>query len=79
MVDQIQVDAFKVKVLHSADLTEKNVRVDAVKVKVLHSRPWGAPEPPAGGQRTFPLPQAQTVWQSQAGKRTFPVPGEQVL
>lgn len=29
------------------------------------------------GQRTFPLPNAKTVWQSQSGKRTFPMPGEQ--
>lgn len=29
------------------------------------------------GMRTYPLPNAKTVWQSQTGKRKFPMPGEQ--
>jgi hypothetical protein len=29
------------------------------------------------GRRTFPVPQDETIWQSQSGKRTFPLIGQQ--
>ena len=57
-------------------ILEVNRAIGGISVHIL------APvfDPGGGsGARTFPLPNAKTVWQSQPGKRTFPLPGEQGL
>ena len=57
-------------------LLEINRAIGGVSVHILVPAYTAGP---TGGARTFPLPNAKTVWQSQSGKRTFPLPGEQTV
>jgi len=70
MANEIRLDRIGQVVIWDEAQTTKVTQVAAIVF-------WATGPPPLEGQRTFPLPQAETIWQSQSGKRTFPLPGVQ--